>query len=842
MQIIYVGTACFTCTLYLALETALFANLPLPMVACLGLVLLFAALLVKKERGRSMALLGFFVVLGLLSGLRIGPSAAVCLQPYFGQQVVVAGRVEPLSVRQGESYTSIILQCEGLQLKKQVSELVQFSKGEQLSEGEQSPQGASFVSYTGRLRLSLPRSHNPDTVPALGSLVVSGRLEPLAGLRNPGGFDSELYNRINNIGGRLAQARLLERSTAPASVLSWHYWQSLLLCWNGELRRALQRNMGESAGALLGSMLLGGSSTLEEDTRDIFAANGLSHLLSVSGTHVVLLANLLMLFLQSLSKPLRKPCLLVSLCLYAVLCGLRPPVLRALLMSAVVLFAPGDDKNTRVERGILLCLVALVLLVVRPLWLLDLGFQLSFGAAAGLLWLGPACKRLLPQRLPYIVREGAAMTMAAQLATLPVLVANFHQISLISVLSNVMLVPVLELVALVGIVSTLLAMVPVAPVQFLGQQLAYVANFFLEQLLLQGRLLARLPYGQLVLGSPPTWCAVLYYALLLLWADLPAVQFWRNYERRLGIFLLSSVLLGTLLWQHYGPRPLTVYFLDVGQGDCVVMVTPKGRIIVYDTGGLPSLDTGKKVVAPFVRSLGRSQVDVLILSHYDFDHVGGAVGLLEQMQVGEIILPRERLDANNVALYEALAQAAGAQGAPMGLVQQGEQRRLGAGVLLRLATPAALLQGGPSFSADFASQADWADAPTGNAASTLAALTSPHGSLLLTGDLGSEEEKMLNLGHFDVFKAGHHGSQNSNSEELLQSIRPLVTVISCGYRNQYHHPHGAALARLKEAGSRVLRTDKEGSVRIIFDESGIKCYSYIHNRYELTQVISKKEW
>ena len=161
---------------------------------------------------------------------------------------------------------------------------------------------------------------------------------------------------------------------------------------------------------------------------------------------------------------------------------------------------------------------------------------------------------------------------------------------------------------------------------------------------------------------------------------------------------------------------------------------------------------------------------------------------------------------------------------------------------LRLATPAALLQGGPSFSADSASQADWADTPTGNAASTLAALTSPHGSLLLTGDLGSEEEKMLNLGHFDVFKAGHHGSQNSNSEELLQSIRPLVTVISCGYRNQYNHPHSAALARLKEAGSRVLRTDKEGSVRIIFDESGIKCYSYIHNRYVLTQVISKKEW
>ena len=123
----------------------------------------------------------------------------------------------------------------------------------------------------------------------------------------------------------------------------------------------------------------------------------------------------------------------------------------------------------------------------------------------------------------------------------------------------------------------------------------------------------------------------------------------------------------------------------------------------------------------------------------------------------------------------------------------------------------------------------------------MAAVASPWGSLLLTGDLGSAEEEMLPMGHFDVFKAGHHGSKNSNSASFLRRLQPRLTVISCGYRNPYNHPHPEALARLREVGSAVLRTDLQGNVRLIFDESGIKCYSYIHNNYELTSVISKKE-
>lgn len=850
MQVIYVGTACFAVMLYAALETTLFAKVALPLVVCLALATLGAALLAKKEWARRIAWVLFCGFLGLLSGLQVGPSASQQLQPFFGRQVLVAGRVEPLSIRQGEGYTSFVLQCEGLQLSKPVGKQAQFSRGaqinedEQLSESEQPVRGAFFVPYSGRIRLALPSSAKAAAVPTAGSIIVTGRLEPLVGLRNPGSFDSTLYNRINKLGGRLAKAKLVQTQQDADSMLSWQAWQERLNLWNVKLREQLGLTLGVRTGALLGSMLLGGGSALDEDMRESFTANGLSHLLSVSGTHVVLLSSLLLLLLQPLPQPQRKLLVLVCLGLYAVLCGLRPPVLRALFMSSVVLFRPNDSKNARTERGFLLCLVALLLLLMKPLWLLDIGFQLSFGAAAGLIWLSSPCTRLvtacLPRRLedflPTLVPESLSVTMAAQLATLPILVANFHQVSLISLVSNLVLVPVLEFAILVAILGSIFLSLPLAFLHSAGQGLTSIAVFFVEQVLYQGKLLSNVPMSQLVLGSLPVWCALVYYALLVVWADLPPVQFLRNKERKLFMGLTSALLLFLLLWQHYGPQPLVVYFLDVGQGDCVVVVTPKHQVIVYDTGGLPNLDTGKQVVASFLRSLGKRGVDVLILSHYDFDHVGGAVGLMQQLQVREIILPQEALDASSLPLYEVITKTAASRGTKLTLAQQDAFWDLGDGASLHLFVPATWPQDiqyttaiETTYAADATPSSD--SIPTGNAASTVAAIYSPFGNVLLTGDLGGEEEQGLELGHFDIFKAGHHGSKNSNSAELLERLQPRLTVISCGYANRYGHPHRETLARLSQVGCAILRTDEQGCIRIDFLPEGIRCSSYVGGWY-----------
>lgn len=753
MQFIYAGTLCFVLGLWLGLQPAA-AFVWWPLLLGAAAAALTVGVLLPDGRRRGLCLCLSLLLLGLGNGCRVEPSAAQQLEQLWGRQAVAYGRLEPLSLRQGDGYQSFILQCEQLQL------------------------GTELRPYRGRLRASVGQK---AALPECGKLTLAGQLEPLTGFHNPGGFDSEQYNRVNNFGGRLKNARVL-------AVQEEAGWRDKLELLNLRLCRRLEQGAGDEAGAVLGGMLLGGSGRLDDETREVFIANGLAHLLSVSGTHLVLLASLLSALLRPLPLKWRRLLLALLLCAYAALCGGRPPVLRALLMSTAVLFG-----GAGAERGRLLCLTAMSLLLFKPVWLEDIGFQLSFGAAAGLVWLLSACQRCLPAWLPAVISEGAAVTLAAQLGVLPLLVGFFHQLSLISMVSNIVLVPVLELAALLGLVGCALP---------LGDYLLAAAGFLVRQVLTQGTWLSCLPGSVLTVGALPLWCAVIYYGLVAVWVDWTCLQFLRTWERRCLMAVCTLVLGGALLWQQYGPRPLTVYFLDVGQGDCVALVTPSRQVLVYDTGGLASFDTGGKILAPFLRSLGITSVDVLLLSHYDFDHAGGAAGLLRHMPVKEIVLPREQLTEASAAISQKIIAAAGES--KISLAKQSRSWQF-EDILLRLSVPAEQI--------------------SGNEASTLAGIFSPYGSLLLTGDMGEEREQNLTLGRYTVLKAGHHGSKYSSSAEFLQQVQPLVTIISCGRGNRYGHPHAETMERLQAAGSRVLRTDTMGCIKIEFAEE-LRCWTY----------------
>ncbi len=719
------------------------------------------------EKSRKIRLLLLACLLTLLAFrlLTLPPSAEQQLAAYMGRQVLVAGDIEPLSVRDSGGFTSAVVRCRRLEVLR----------------GGEAP---APVPYSGRLRVSLRGS-----LPEAGRVELSGMLEELVSLRNPGGFDAQAYNRVQELGGRVSRAQLVREQPR---VL---WWQRFAL-WNKRLSQSIEQEAGKEYGALLSGMVLGGSGRLDEETRELFTNNGLAHLLSVSGTHLLLLTGLLLAVLRPVPLPWRRLSVVALLMAYAALCGLRPPVLRALVMSSVLLLG-----GSGAERGRLLLLAAAGLLCWQPLWLQDVGFQLSFAAAAGLLWLLPACRRVLPEALPEPLSEGLAVTLATQLAVLPLEVYYFHQFSLIALVSNILLVPLLELAAQLALVGALL------PV--LGAWLLQAAAWLTAQVVVQARFFVGLPCSTLVVGKLPAYSLVLYYALLALLADFGWLQLLRNAERRVAIGCCVLLLGATVLYQQYRSLPLACYFLDVGQGDCAVVVTPSHRIAVLDTGGLQTLSTGSRVLAPFLRTLGKREIDVLLVSHYDYDHVGGAVDLLRQVRVKTLVLPNEALTEESSKMRQRLL--AQAQGTQVELAASGVRYKLDAGVEL------ALVDVPP-------------EAVAGNEASTLAALVSAQGSVLFTGDMGAERERGLELAHYDVLKAGHHGSRYSSSPEFLQQVQPEQTVLSCGRGNRYGHPHAETLERLQNVGSAVARTDEQGCVKVVFDEGGIKWYSYVYNK------------
>ena len=710
-----------------------------------------------------------FLVLGVFMRAHFMVSAAQQLAPYIGREVIVCGAVEPMSMRQQEKFTSAVLQVESLVL----------ASGEKLS-------------YNGRLRVSVAGGKFPEA----GKVVLQGVLGELIALRNPGSFDSEAYNKLHNLGSRLDKAQLL------ATDKNVSLWQQLEL-WNLALCARMEQAAGKEAGAILSSMVLGGSSKLAEETRDIFTNNGIAHLLSVSGTHLLLLTSLLLAVLKPVPKPWRELIVIVLLAFYAALCGFKPPVLRALAMCSVLLLG-----GSGAERGRLLCLVAVVLLLVKPLWLQDIGFQLSFAAAAGLLWLLPECKRFGSGAVPEILGEGLAVTFAAQLATLPIEIMHFHQVSIISFVSNLFLVPLLEIAAQLALLGALLP---------LGEYLLAAAAFILQQVLTQGSWLAALPYSVLVIGDLPLYCLPVYYAALFLLADFSWLQIFSNKERYGAIAFCLIVLISTLCYQAWRTLPLTAYFLDVGQGDCAVIVTPEQKVVVIDTGGLYGLPTGSRVIAPFLRSLGYKKIDILLLSHYDFDHVGGAPSLFRQVQVKQLLLPAELLtDASKALQQEIFLQAKHSGARKIDVAQSGGVYKLDETTrLVVVDTPK--------------------QATSGNEASTLAAVQGVYGSVLFTGDMGETRERDLNLGHYTVLKAGHHGSRYSTTSEFLAQVQPELTVISCGKNNRYGHPHAQMLERVRMARSTVMRTDEQGCVKVVFGKQGIACYGYRKNSWQKLQ-------
>jgi competence protein ComEC len=772
MNSIYLGTLCFLFSCYAALQLQYFY---FGVTALIAAGLLAAGVFYFKRNSREKSLscgvILFFLLLGLLSGLRAPTDAQKELEPYYGRQVTLHGKIDLLSVKQHQYGTSFLLECQHFE-----------------ADNLQVPYRQYVRVFTAEKYKELPS----------GAAVCSGKLEELTSFRNPGGFDGALWNRLQGIGGSMRKA-----------AVTWQKQESLLdkfAAWNIHLRQRISEIAGEK-GALLAGMVLGGSAGLDEESRRLFADNGLSHLLSVSGSHLVVLTGFLLLLLSKVPRKMRNVIIGSCLLIYAALCGWKPPVVRALLMSLVLLYG-----GNGAAKGNILCVSAVVMLIFKPLWLLDTGFQLSFGAAAGLIWLLPRITQLLSSYLPLWLSEAVGVTIAAQLPVLPILISSFHQLPVISLLSNILLTPVLEccvLLTMAGLALDALC--------GWGSTLIIIAAYLLKQVLIQANFLSAIPGGQIVVGSLPSWSGVIYYFLLVIVLDLACVQFLHNKERRFLSMVLTAVLMIVVLWSRLLPQPLTAYFLDVGQGDSTVVVTPAGQVIVIDTGGLKNYDTGSRIVAPFLRSIGKDKVDVLLLSHGDFDHAGGAAGLAANINIDRLIVP-PKLDKQ--ILQPKLDKQ---------ILQQVQSHNPECRVEYPAEGQQYQLKDGGSLDIVSIGKAE----SDSNDAGIVAAIEYAGHKLLFPGDISSErEEQLQNIGNYEVLKVAHHGSSGSSSAEFLQQIQPAIAVISAGRNNSYGHPHQETLQRLQEAGAEVWRTDQSGAVKIVFDGAGTKCYSYVyHKRY-----------
>ena len=560
------------------------------------------------------------------------------------------------------------------------------------------------------------------------------------------------------------------------------------------VERAVGRGVsGVRRGLVLG-VVLGEDEGLPARVRNDFRASGLYHLLAVSGQNVAFIAGGIYAlgWLLRLSRVAREIVSLVAIACYVLAVGWQPSVARAGIAGGLASLAWLAARPR--DRWHFLALGALVLLAWMPTTVLDPGFQLSFAAVAAIFVGVPRARRVVDGTpVPPVVAEAVSVALVCGLVTAPIVLVHFDRAPLYTVPANVLAFPAAPAVLGLGLLAAVVD--PVSPAAAAG--LAWLAGWAAAWLELVARVVAALPAAQLDARAAVAGVAGL--VALALTARSARRRHPTLLSRRVLIGGASLALVAAAAWWAIRPGPawtqpagLRVTFLDVGQGDSVLLETASARVLVDE--GPPEAHVAQQLTAMGIHSLS-----ALVLTHPQRDHVGGAADVVRRLWVGEILDPG--LAASGPEREEAVAVAR-ERGVPVRVVRTGSTYRAG-GLLLHVLWPPD--PGSPG------------EDPNQNAV----VLTASFGEtdVFLSADAESDVTARLPLRAVEIMKVAHHGSADPGLEDELRTLRPRIAVISCGRHNDHGHPRPETLAALAEIpGLAVYRTDLDG--RVVVESDG----------------------
>jgi len=734
------------------------------------------ALALGRDGAAAAALLALAVVLGALRSATDPLPADHIARATLAPIVSVEGRLAEEPVRWAPDRTRVALDVDGI-----------------VDGGDRRP-------ASGRLQATLY-----GEMAAVGEgqrVAVDLRLSRPRGFRNPGGFDYPAFLRREGIllvgNGRAESLVPLTADEPP--------WPVRVKRW---AVATIGSHLPETSASLLAGLILGEKTGLPREAEEAFRRAGVYHILAVSGFNVALLASSVFFVLAALGIPRRATAVAAGAALvgFALIVGGQASVLRATVMGLLLLAATLLDRESQLINA--LALAALVLLAWRPADLWGPGFQLSFAATAGIVYLTPAVTRWLEGHgWPSWLATAVAVSVGAQAAVTPAMLAHFNQLSLIGVAANLVVVPLAAAGTTIGMVALLVALASTIAADVLFQAL------WLVLLALRAAVWAAAAVPAAMVHLPaPSWAAILAWCGAL--ALVPVVGEQSRGGRRwtraaAAACLVAALALSIWPWMRPGDGRLRVTFLDVGQGDAVLVEVPEGPRLLVDggPGGARRLDVGERVLAPFLWNRPAARVDAVAVTHSDSDHSGGLRAVLTRLRVGEV-WENGRWGPGTEDTLRAVERS----GACRRTLVAGQRIWLGSAILTVLNPDGTQPLDEPALLGE-------------NEESLVLRLDWRGFSLLLTGDLGRSGEERVLASRAPVralaLKVGHHGSRFSSSEEFLTAARPALAVISVGARNPFHHPTPEALTRLEAAGARIYRTDRDGAV--ILETDGVSLW------------------
>ncbi len=708
---------------------------------------------------------------------------------------------------------------------------------------------------TGKIRVSAREELHSvgygDTVRVTGKL-----LEP-RGYNNPGGFDYAAYLARSGVFYTVSvknadKIELLSRGTGIFRKIQ---------DWRERIRQAFLASTKGPGSAIQQAMVLGEEGLLTDELRDRFMAAGVTHIISISGSHLGMVAVLCFglirgllfmmperfyhsLTLRTDPKNIAAWLTLPLVIFYTLLAGGQVATVRSLVMITAGLAAIILDRENALMRS--LALAALLILIASPQAIFDISFQLSYLSVfvIGLvvtLW----------NDLPFFaktrfrkIRNGAILlvviSLSATLATGPLVAHYFNQLSLAGIFSNLIVVPfagmvVVPLGLFSGIVSLFTHHLPLAGLnQIVSDMFISVVFFF-----------SRLPFAEFHPPAPSRMWLILYavfFISLFMHTRARLLSRFKPFESSLRVskraiigMALAGVFLMLPLAGAFIPKQRTmVSFPDIGQGDCALIELPGGKTILIDGGGTRDnrFDIGRRVLAPWLWNKGIRKLDLVILSHPHPDHINGLIAILKKFEVAAVWESGLDTDLPGYAEFRRVAteknimrRTVSADDPPM-MVGEAE---------LRILHP----------SREFYAH-DRKPYMAENNRSLVVQLGLNGKTFLFTGDIGRTAEQWIIETVRDLkcylMKVPHHGSKSSSSDAFVNATRPEVAVVTVGRGNQYRHPSEEVIERYLAIGSTVYRTDTGGAITLKMSKDHMEVATWKEFIFSRITLAAPGEW
>ena len=652
-------------------------------------------------------------------------------------------------------------------------------------------------------------------------IKCKGRFENFEAPINPGQFDVKEYYKNEGFSGILNAEEVSLQNNKP-TLLSNIYLHRLNLA----ISEKYQKILGSKDAGSLSAMVLGDKSNLDEEIKELYQENSISHLLAISGLHISLVGGAIYLFLKKLKISFKFPLITagIILILYGTFTGFSVSTTRAVIMMCIFFLSFLIGKSYDLPSG--LALAAIVIISINHRVIYQSGFQLSFLAVIGIFYIMPELTYIFNvqslntkgiKKLAYVILSSVICSVSINLATLPVILINFYEISLLGIVLNIIVIPLMSVLVVTGLIGGFTALIFEMAGRFILGIAYYILNFYT----LLCRIGDSLVFFRIILGKPEKYRVILYYALIFL------VTYFLSKKRRLEkieslkntahtktnkskrMFITGLVISISFIILIYKREEFSLNMLDIGQGDCFVVSDGNRNIYISDCGSTTVNEVGKKRLLPFLKSKGWSRVNTIFVSHMDKDHVNGVNDLLEcpEIAIDRVVISESyKSEKLNCAELEELKTLAVKRKVSLYYMKKGEEIR----------------QGELGFKCLYPTGDE--DIEDQNEASIVMRMDYKNLSVLFTGDIASSTEtqvmkvadkEMLNC---DILKVCHHGSKNSSSPDFLEAVNPKIYLVSCGLMNRYGHPHKDALERMGAEGGKILRTDHMGAVEIKLKE------------------------